>query len=485
MEFRRPYKNSGVTVPANTADYIIYGEDTNGDGIADIIYAKNGKTGEVEFKGTDATSVIQNTLNNGNYIHIKGGEYDIKTPILVQDKGNVIIEGDGWNTVLNQKNDNNCIRFVGVENSVIRDIFIDAQYTTNTTNNEVIEIARSEHVLIDHIKLFKAPDFGIFIYAPATGDTIDVTVQNSYLTGVGNSDVIGGGVAIGATTEISDITIQNNYIVQGYGGSGTYGQAISLNKVRKVQIVHNKTKGGISYSGESSPNEYSIIANNLVEPAENNVTPRIEVTTGDNGLNYVTISDNTVINGKINVIGTTVYALRVNLIGNQINATGLPEAIYITKLSLGTIVANTTQGATYSVLLDSSSKISVLGNIFLSSQYAVYEQNGSFGNKVAFNILNNVTSGIYLTGTDSKMYQNYGWKTENDGTTTFTGDGTTTTFSTAHGLVAQPSKYFMQALNDLAKNYSTFSADATYLYVNFSTAPPSGSTLNYYWYAEV
>jgi len=34
-------------------DYIIFGEDTDGDGVNDIIYAKNGRTGQIEFQGTD------------------------------------------------------------------------------------------------------------------------------------------------------------------------------------------------------------------------------------------------------------------------------------------------------------------------------------------------------------------------------------------------------------------------------------------------
>lgn len=76
-------------------------------------------------------------------------------------------------------------------------------------------------------------------------------------------------------------------------------------------------------------------------------------------------------------------------------------------------------------------------------------------------------------------------KTNNSGTTTFTGDGSTTTFTIPHGLVAQPSKYFVQPLNADARAYSSVSADATNISVTFDTAPASGTTLTFYWYAEV
>lgn len=42
MEFRRPFPNSGTKVPKNGFDYLVY--KTNGK-----VYAKNGKTGRIDF----------------------------------------------------------------------------------------------------------------------------------------------------------------------------------------------------------------------------------------------------------------------------------------------------------------------------------------------------------------------------------------------------------------------------------------------------
>ena len=76
-------------------DYIIFGEDTDGDGVNDIIYAKNGKTGQIEFQGTDAAEVIQKAIDSldvGGLIHIKEGIYHITKEILIQGKTNIILE---------------------------------------------------------------------------------------------------------------------------------------------------------------------------------------------------------------------------------------------------------------------------------------------------------------------------------------------------------------------------------------------------------
>ncbi len=73
----------------DTASYIIF-KDGN------IIYAKNGITGKVEFQGSDASVVIQSaidTLTNGGKIFIKAGTYTINSNITVPQ--GLIIEGEG------------------------------------------------------------------------------------------------------------------------------------------------------------------------------------------------------------------------------------------------------------------------------------------------------------------------------------------------------------------------------------------------------
>lgn len=83
------------------ATYIIFGADYNKDGIMDEIYAINGQTGNIEFSGINASSVIQdaiNALTNGGKIFIKAGSYKLTSKLLIS-KRHIAIEGEP-NTIL-------------------------------------------------------------------------------------------------------------------------------------------------------------------------------------------------------------------------------------------------------------------------------------------------------------------------------------------------------------------------------------------------
>jgi len=88
-----------------TASYTISGEDTDNDGVLDIIYAKNGTTGEIEFSGTDASQVIQQAIDalkvsyGTGYrligkIFFKAGDYELKTPLNLAKTYIVYFEGE-------------------------------------------------------------------------------------------------------------------------------------------------------------------------------------------------------------------------------------------------------------------------------------------------------------------------------------------------------------------------------------------------------
>jgi len=82
--------------------------------------------------------------------------------------------------------------------------------------------------------------------------------------------------------------------------------------------------------------------------------------------------------------------------------------------------------------------------------------------------------------------RNIGYTTENSCTATFSGDGTTTQFSIAHGLVSEPSKVQVTPMTEDAAGDFYVTKDATNIYVNYLSAPPSGSNnVELSWYAEV
>jgi len=76
-------------VREETASYIIFKEGTT-------YYAKNGETGQIEFSGTDASTVIQSAINallDEGRIVIKRGVYEIGSEI--SGKSNIVIVGEG------------------------------------------------------------------------------------------------------------------------------------------------------------------------------------------------------------------------------------------------------------------------------------------------------------------------------------------------------------------------------------------------------
>jgi hypothetical protein len=78
---------------------VVFGVDNNGDGVADEIYAKNGRTGEIEFGGTNASTVIQqviNALRDGGkkgIVFIKEGHYILSDSLNVSS--GITIRGSG------------------------------------------------------------------------------------------------------------------------------------------------------------------------------------------------------------------------------------------------------------------------------------------------------------------------------------------------------------------------------------------------------
>ena len=107
---------------------------------------------------------------------------------------------------------------------------------------------------------------------------------------------------------------------------------------------------------------------------------------------------------------------------------------------------------------------------------------------ISENVLKGSASGVIRFGVSPypKVYQNIGYTTENSGTVSFSGDGTTTQFSIEHGLVSTPNKVQVTAMSEDASGDFYVTADATYIYVNYKTAPPSGTdNIKLSWSAEV
>jgi len=99
----------------------------------------------------------------------------------------------------------------------------------------------------------------------------------------------------------------------------------------------------------------------------------------------------------------------------------------------------------------------------------------------------NATAGIEIEyQRDNIVEHNEGYVTENSGTETFSGDGTTVSFSFAHGLAATPTHVEISPTSDDAAGDWKWSADATNITITFMTAPASGTNnISFSWRAWV
>ena len=101
-------------------------------------------------------------------------------------------------------------------------------------------------------------------------------------------------------------------------------------------------------------------------------------------------------------------------------------------------------------------------------------------------LYNKVAQSVTIIATEKIIKGNEGYTTENSGTATFSGDGTTTQFSIAHGLVSAPTKVLVTPMTADAASDFYVTADDTNIYINYKSAPPSGTdNLKFSWYAEV
>jgi hypothetical protein len=125
-------------------------------------------------------------------------------------------------------------------------------------------------------------------------------------------------------------------------------------------------------------------------------------------------------------------------------------------------------------------KIKVLGNSITNDTpymyYGINELSGANYNIIEGNRVEGFqTSAIRKQGANTTVKFNVGYVTENSGTATFSGNGTTTVFTIAHGLAGTPKSYRVEAGSADAKGDKYVTADATNLTVTFATAPPTGT----------
>jgi hypothetical protein len=86
--------NLNGRLPIGQYDYVIYQYYNNQNGTF-MVAAKNGITGIVDFFSADAAMVFNQALANGKYIYVKSGNFVLNADILMANKENARLDGDG------------------------------------------------------------------------------------------------------------------------------------------------------------------------------------------------------------------------------------------------------------------------------------------------------------------------------------------------------------------------------------------------------
>ena len=319
-----------------------------------------------------------------------------------------------------------------------------------------------------------------FIYGDGvnTKDAIKVSASSSHISIISNHayDMIDDHISCDHSTYI---TIAYNIVISDQHdhehGISAWGDSHFI-KIIGNTIVGMK-KDGIhvtDYQG-SVPSHIHIAHNQIYNVGENGIQIRGY---GDTYLEHFVITDNII---KL-CGGYGIYGIRVRrgvIKGNHIEGTS--------QLSNGTYDAiridyDGTHTNTHIIISDNE----IVEELTNKPAYAINLRNAANSNiRVEGNVLIGVTS-LNVFPTINIVKRNVGYLTENSGVATFSGDGTTTQFTIPHGLVTTPSKVRVTPRSADAAGDFYITVDATNIYVNYITAPPSGTdNVVLEWEAEV
>lgn len=169
------------------------------------VVAEDFKGNIIDFgtKGVDDARVIQSAIdnlpNNGGTVFLKTGIFNIDRSIRV--KSNTIMKGEGFLTIIKQSKRNSGNKTIvsnpldvnlgfgeGANNIKIKDITIDANYTTRTTSYHTIRFTSVDDVKIENVRIKNSGDWCISLSKCRWINTCNIYCDNSHADGVHFAD---------------------------------------------------------------------------------------------------------------------------------------------------------------------------------------------------------------------------------------------------------------------------------------------------------
>ena len=388
-----------------------------------LVKAKNGLTGKIDFSGTDAASVIQQALN-------------ALTPNRTW-KEKVVLKGDFSLTVP-----------LNVPAYTILDI--QGRLQAKGINAIQININGTSYVPF-------------------------VDILNGIIDGVDAS----GGTGIsskGHYCNFVNLDIRNFYVGLSLGWTSAYSCGDNL--ISRVNCHNNRYEG-------------------------------VLIQSNDNMINFLTSYQNETglrLNGQGGLLASNVH-----LWGNTDNGLSITSSIndYFLNLEsennanygilIGSGVGNVTNekfvnvwvwgngGATNKgVGLGAASPYSVNDVVFIGGKIDKALEKWNYVNRVFIRNVDLKDCTVISGFASGEIRYCKGYVTENSGTVTFSGNGTQTQFTIAHGLAGTPTSVSVTPASNDAKGTFYVTVDATNIYVNYATAPPAGTNnVVLYWSASM
>lgn len=366
-------------IPAN---FVIWSEVyEEKDGVTETIYkAFDCKRGVIRFKDTDANTVIQaaiDALTGGGKIFIKAGTYTLSSTISLVSNIGIIGEGITATKLKVEDNANLTSLFYldGLENVYLAHFEINGN-KANQNDGVGIWLQNCKHCCLEHLYIHDTYKYCITDRADATGVVAPQEIGNLY----NHLKLSGAGFNL------------PNF--DGYGS--THGRIIN-------SIIENSTGPGIHLRGRAGVADALgwVVANNQIRENQR---------------------EGLIIGGGLNclVYGNVVY-------DNDNLDTSTYDNIKDHDSAFGVYIANTCwfnlHAGAYLIHLTSLSENNIVVRNNLDTGLTPKQQVGV----------------ILDEGTDNVIKGNIGYVTENSGTATFSGDGTTTDFLIgAHGLAENP-----------------------------------------------
>jgi len=458
-------------------------------------YAKSGYSGSILYSSNDASSVIQSAIDDvsskgGGVVLLKRGIYNLTTGIILRDKVSLIGEG-AHSTRLYPTTNFTGDYMISIDGDKdyslwlrrISDLYIHNRmlvkygiYAAPNTGAGNIVIERTTIVNPTTAAIYEGLGNGVWTIrdnvllggsSKGYGIWIDYTGDSHYE----NNDIFGFAIGIYAVNLGNSVFINNRtYLAKYYDDVQYSGTGMHLHLGDGVRILGDRH------------NDHDDVGLRILNSTEVSV---IGVLTINNG---VRCRNTTCYGTGISIVNssdvTVKGCLSLNDVGMGISAIGGRR--YIIE---GNIVKNPCYSTTYQPYCRAYDVYGV-DQIMLKNNYAIDDrsspimQEGFTIGGYSKNVLYDDLVSIGHTSIDVRIYEVTLLK--NQGKATFSGDGTTTQFTIAHRLARQPNTVVVTPLSADAAGPFYVSSDSTNIYINYKTAPPTGTNnIELYWYAKI